>query len=61
MKYLFIKAYAESGAAIGGQGRARGRAGESQSDFYRRTGTAFGQRITGMNGRRVRNMNTTAR
>ena len=58
---FMIKVFAEGGATVGTQGRARGRAGETQSEFYRRTGTAFGRRITGQNGRRVRNMNTTAR
>ena len=56
-----IKAFAEGGATVGTQAGARGRRGESQADFYRRSGTAFGRIITGSNGRRVRNMNTTAR
>ena len=56
-----IRAYAEGGAKIGAQPAGRGKRGESQADFYRRTGSAFGRRITSTNGRRVRNMNTTAR
>ena len=58
---FMIKAFAEGGATVGTQPGARGRSGETQSEFYRRSGTAFGRRIVGSNGRRVRNMNTTAR
>lgn len=58
---FMIKVFAEGGKVIGETGRARGRAGETQAQFYQRSGTAFGRKITGMNGRRVRNMNTTGR
>lgn len=56
-----MRAYAEGSATVGTQSRASGRAGESQSSFYRRSGTAFGQNITAVNGRSVRNMRTTGR
>lgn len=42
-------------ATVGTQKRARGRQGESQSSFYNRSGIAFGQKITGRNGRAVNN------
>ena len=37
-------------SVVGKNSRATGRAGESQSSFYNRSGIAFGQRITGRNG-----------
>lgn len=43
---------------VGTNPRARGRRGESQADFYRRSGSAFGRRITAVNNQRVRNMTT---
>ena len=43
---------------VGTNPNARGRRGESQADFYRRSGSAFGRRITAVNNQRVRNMTT---
>ena len=43
-------------ATVGTNPRARGQRGESQSSFYNRSGVAFGQRITGRNGRGVTNL-----
>ena len=47
--------------SIGGQKRATGKQGETQGQFYRRSGIAFGQNITGMNGKSVNNMRTVNR
>ena len=41
---------------VGANPRATGQRGESQSNFYNRSGIAFGQRITGRNGRAVTNL-----
>lgn len=40
---------------VGTQAKATGRKGETQGNFYRRGGIAFGQPITSMNGRAVTN------
>lgn len=48
-------------SVVGRNSRATGRAGESQSRFYNRSGVAFGQRITGRNGHSVTNMRNRGR
>lgn len=56
--FTMIKAYAEA-VTVGTQSRARGRQGESMGQFYRRTGSAFGQRITSVNRSSVNNVRRT--
>lgn len=48
-------------SVVGKNSRATGRAGESQSSFYNRSGVAFGQNITGRNGHSVTNMRSRGR
>lgn len=56
--FKMIKAYAEA-VTVGTQPGARGRAGEPQGSLYRRTGIAFGQRITSVNRSSVNNVRRT--
>lgn len=41
---------------VGTHPRARGRRGQTQSQYYNATGMAFGRRITGRNGYSVTNL-----